>query len=274
MKSDSFFYKLFAKYPDSFLQLLGQPECAADYVFDSVEVKERFQVEIKNKAFRIDGIFRPRDPSSRLPTIVTEVQFQKDDLLHRRLFSEISLYLYLHPEVSDWKAAVIWPNRQLANSDTLPFQELFDSGRIQPIYLDELALDNLPLGAAIARLAIEPSREAEERFAQVVRSVRQEIDDSNLQEEIIKLIEEMAIERFPSLSKQEVAQMLGFAKLEDTRVYKEVFAEGKQDNARAVFEKLLQRGFSREEALDISGLDPQALTLDPEEEALNNSTNA
>ena len=112
MKSDSFFYKLFAKYPDSFLQLLGQSEHASDYIFDSVEVKERLQVEIKNKAFRIDGIFRPRDPNLGLPTIVTEVQFQKDELLYRRLLSEISLYLYLHPEVSDWKAAVIWPNRR------------------------------------------------------------------------------------------------------------------------------------------------------------------
>ncbi|WP_026101113.1 DUF2887 domain-containing protein [Synechococcus sp. PCC 7336] len=74
MKNDSAFYKLFAKYPASFFQLVGQPEVAADYLFDSVEVKERLQVEIKNKAYRIDGVFRPRQPESGKPTIFTEVQ--------------------------------------------------------------------------------------------------------------------------------------------------------------------------------------------------------
>ncbi|WP_017325752.1 hypothetical protein [Synechococcus sp. PCC 7336] len=72
--------------------------------------------------------------------------------------------------------------------------------------------------------------------------------------------------------------MLGFAKLEDTRVYKEVFAEGKlegrlegelkgeQKKAREVFEKLLQRGFSREKALEISGFTSQSMTPDLIEE--------
>ncbi|WP_227498633.1 Rpn family recombination-promoting nuclease/putative transposase [Synechococcus sp. PCC 7336] len=59
----------------------------------------------------------------------------------------------------------------------------------------------MSLGAAIARLSIEPIAQAGERFAQVVRSVRENIDDPTLQGEIIGLIEEMAIERFPSLSK-------------------------------------------------------------------------
>ena len=162
------------------------------------------------------------------------------------------------------------PNRQLATDDTLPMQEFFNSGRIQSIYLEELDPDDLPLGAAIARLAVEPPEKAGERFAQVLKLARQEIDDSTLRGEIIMLIEEMVIERFPYLSKLEVAKMLGFAKLEDTRAYKEIFAEGEQEGeqkkAREVFEKLLQKGFSREEALEISGLDPLSLTTDSVEE--------
>ena len=71
MKTDSIFFRLFAVYPASFFELLGLPaEEARAYRFDSVEVKQT--------AFRIDGVFLPLGEDSEHPVIFAEIQFQSD----------------------------------------------------------------------------------------------------------------------------------------------------------------------------------------------------
>jgi predicted transposase YdaD len=53
MHTDAIFYQIFLTFHTLLFELLGQPtENAAGYQFTSVEVKE--------KAFRFDGIFMPR----------------------------------------------------------------------------------------------------------------------------------------------------------------------------------------------------------------------
>ncbi|MDR7904993.1 DUF2887 domain-containing protein, partial [Thermosynechococcus sp. JY1334] len=54
MRRDSLFYQLFAQLPQTLFDLLGinPPQ---GYRFDSVELKQT--------AFRIDGVFLPPDPS-------------------------------------------------------------------------------------------------------------------------------------------------------------------------------------------------------------------
>ena len=52
MKTDSFFYRFFSEFPGAFFALIGEDERkAGSYKFGSVEVKEQ--------AFRFDGIFVP-----------------------------------------------------------------------------------------------------------------------------------------------------------------------------------------------------------------------
>ncbi|MDB9315895.1 DUF2887 domain-containing protein, partial [Spirulina sp. CS-785/01] len=52
METDSIFYRIFQQYPRSFFELLNRPASDADnYEFTSVEVKQL--------AFRLDGIFLP-----------------------------------------------------------------------------------------------------------------------------------------------------------------------------------------------------------------------
>ncbi len=52
MKTDKIFYTLFQIFPELLFQLLGQPtDFAQNYQFQSVEIKEL--------AFRLDGIFLP-----------------------------------------------------------------------------------------------------------------------------------------------------------------------------------------------------------------------
>nr|WP_232826271.1 Rpn family recombination-promoting nuclease/putative transposase [Cyanothece sp. BG0011] len=53
MKTDTIFYRLFQSFPSFFFELINHnPEDASNYDFSSVEVKQL--------AFRIDGVFLPK----------------------------------------------------------------------------------------------------------------------------------------------------------------------------------------------------------------------
>jgi predicted transposase/invertase (TIGR01784 family) len=80
MRRDTIFYQLFRQSPTLLFDLISQPpEDAELYTFDSVEVKET--------SFRMDGVFVPPNPSGTV--YFSEVQFQLDELLYERMFSEI-----------------------------------------------------------------------------------------------------------------------------------------------------------------------------------------
>jgi predicted transposase/invertase (TIGR01784 family) len=84
MRRDTIFYQLFRQYPALLFELLSEPpDRANEYIFDSIEVKET--------AFRIDGVFMPPDSSGIV--YLCEVQFQLDELLYERVLSEISMAL-------------------------------------------------------------------------------------------------------------------------------------------------------------------------------------
>lgn len=82
MKTDSIFYRLFQEFPSIFFELINNPpETANSYQFSSVEIKQT--------AFRIDGVFLPIQEDN--PIYFVEVQFQSDTELYSRLLSEIFL---------------------------------------------------------------------------------------------------------------------------------------------------------------------------------------
>ena len=65
MKTDSIFYRLFQSYPAGFFELLNLPSITAEsYDFTSIEVKQL--------AFRLDGLFLPK--SEEQPFYLLEVQ--------------------------------------------------------------------------------------------------------------------------------------------------------------------------------------------------------
>jgi predicted transposase/invertase (TIGR01784 family) len=84
--------------------LLGQPATpAAHYHFESVELKQT--------AFRLDGVFRPPPEQPDWPLYFIEVQFQRQADFYPRLFAEIFLYLHQHQPVHPWRAVVLYPSR-------------------------------------------------------------------------------------------------------------------------------------------------------------------
>ncbi len=105
MKTDSIFYQLFA-FPSIFFDLIGRSTNETrGYQFRSVEIKQT--------AFRINGVFLPSESSPDKTVYFCEVQFQKDEFLYHRVFAELFLFLDQNPSTYDWYAVIIYPKRSL-----------------------------------------------------------------------------------------------------------------------------------------------------------------
>ena len=129
MKTDSIFYRLFQTFPESFFDLLNlPPETVNHYQFSSLEVKQL--------AFRLDGVFLPDNLND--PIYFVEVQFQKDERFYSRFFSEIFLYFHQSERNNNWQGVIIYPHREIENSPKSRYQEFFESGRVNCYYLNQL----------------------------------------------------------------------------------------------------------------------------------------
>jgi predicted transposase/invertase (TIGR01784 family) len=211
MRRDTIFYQLFRQSPTLLFDLIPDPPIDIQgYTFDSVEVKET--------AFRIDGVFTPPTPSGIV--YFCEVQFQPDKLLYERMMSETSIYTYRHrEEFSDWEAVVIYPSRSVEQSRLQVVRELLTSGRITRVYLDELgAVERLPTGLGLMVLTTLEGDEAKAEARRLVEQAQNSRD-------IINLVSTIVLYKFNTLSRDEVDAMLGI-ELQQTRVYQEAKAEG------------------------------------------------
>jgi predicted transposase/invertase (TIGR01784 family) len=214
MRRDSIFYQLFRQSPTLLFDLISQPPEDADrYVFESIEVKEI--------AFRMDGVFLPPAPTGIV--YFAEAQFQKDEMFYERMISEISIYTYRNRDrFSDWRAVVIYPSRSVEQSRLEMVREVLNSGRIQRIYLDELGeIEGLPIGLGLMVLTTIEGDEA-------TSQARSLIERSQGNRAIIDLISTIIVYKFSNLSRDEVDAMLGI-ELEQTRVYQEAKEEGKAE---------------------------------------------
>ncbi len=220
MKTDSIFYRLFQEFPSIFFELIGNsPEIATGYQFSSVEVKQT--------AFRIDGVFLPETEES--PIYFVEVQFQPDSEIYSRLFSEIHLYLRQNQPENDWFAVVIYPYSNIDTAKTQHYRESFANGRVTRIYLDELGeIASLPIGIATIRLVIENEDKAIQKARELITRTSQEINSVQKQQKLLQLIETILVYKFPSMDIQEIQEMFGLSDLKQTRVYQQAFAEGEQ----------------------------------------------
>ena len=231
MKTDSLFYRLFQSAPTLFFELIGQfPVQAERYIFRSVELKQT--------AFRIDGIFLPPPEATNPRVYFVEVQFQKDEQLYRRLFAEAFLFLKQNPEIKDWQAIAIYPDRSIVPTDTEPYRVLLDSSQVQQIYLDELGeRQEVSVGLGLVRLVVEPEATAVRLARELLAQSRKSAPAGLSRSAIIELIETIVVYKFPQLSRQEVETMLGLSDLKQTRVYQ----EAQEEAAQSLVQRILTR---------------------------------
>ncbi|MBD2163904.1 Rpn family recombination-promoting nuclease/putative transposase [Calothrix membranacea FACHB-236] len=221
VKTDSIFYRLFQELPAIFFELIGNPpEIANIYQFASVEIKQT--------AFRIDGVFLPTQ-DEQSPIYFVEVQFQPDADIYLRLISEIALYLRQNKPKNPWRGVVIYPSRDIDTGEKEHFLELFQSQRISLIYLDELGESaSLPIGIATIKLVIEGEDTAINTARELINRTQQAVNLQLPQKQLLELIETILVYKFPQMSREEIEAMFGLSDLKQTRVYQEAEQEGKQ----------------------------------------------
>ncbi len=245
MKRDTIYYQLFKRFPSLLFELVEHPPTERQrYRFQSVEVKET--------AFRIDGVFLPPEDASPKIIFFAEVQFQKDEALYHRFFTESLLYLYRNQtSYDDWYGIIIFPSRNLEPSDTNTHRALLASDQIQRIYLDELGnSDSQSVGVSLMQLTISPEAEMARQARQLIDRVNQEEADTLTRREIIEVIATIAVYKFSNLSREEVEAMLGL-NLEETRVYQEAELQGRLKAKLEAVPRLLDAGLSIEKIAEV-----------------------
>jgi predicted transposase/invertase (TIGR01784 family) len=231
MRRDTIFYQLFLQSPTLLFDLIpARPKNADEYVFDSIEVKET--------SFRIDGVFIPPDRFGII--YFCEVQFQLDELLYERILSEISIYAYRHRDLFfDWQAVVIYPSRSVEQSRLELVREFLSSGRIMPIYLNELGTSTeLPIGLGLMVLTTlegDAAKTEARRLIALAQGSRA----------IIEIVSTIIVYKFTNLTRDEVDAMLEIT-LQQTRVYQDAKAEGEligeaKGEARMIMRQLNRR---------------------------------
>jgi len=219
MRRDTIFYKLFKQFPLLLFELVDEPPPEAEnYQFESVEVKET--------AFRIDGVFLPPANAVSKTVFFAEVQFQKDDELYHRFFSELFLFLYRHSiRYDDWFGVLIFGSRSLEPSNSIIHRALLESCQVRRVYLDELGdLRQQPLGLGLMLLTnVTSETEAVEGARFLLEQARQQSEQA-----IIDLVTTIIVYKFSTLSREEIEEMLGL-NLEEPRAILEAKEEGREE---------------------------------------------
>ncbi|MEC4816178.1 MAG: Rpn family recombination-promoting nuclease/putative transposase [Scytonema sp. PMC 1069.18] len=175
MKTDSIFYRLFKTFPEAFFELINS-EATEKTTYDFASV------ELKQTAFRIDGVFLPVPIERKKPIYFVEVQFQKDPELYARLFSELFLYLRLYAPTKAWRAVVIFARRSMEPTEIEPYQVLVESYQVTRLYLNELGdISEQSLGVGIIKLIVETKKRTPGAARNLIDKTYSEVTDTSLQ---------------------------------------------------------------------------------------------
>ena len=221
MKTDTMFYRLFKRQPKLALELLGLDYAGDSYCFSSEEIKQT--------AFRIDGLFKPVTDDPDQPIIFVEVQYQVDKDFYGRLFSEITLYLYQNKPNRDWLVLVIYPHRGIEKNTSVEFLSFLNSPQLHRIYLEDYQnrtdlspiLEFIRLIASDKQQTISQAKELADRLDKI------DLDG-------LDFIETILVYKLPHLSREEIRKMLSLyeVELKQTRFYQEVSAEGREEGEK------------------------------------------
>ncbi|KHG42610.1 MULTISPECIES: Rpn family recombination-promoting nuclease/putative transposase [Aphanizomenon] len=235
MHTDTIFYQIFLTFHTLLFEILGEPtENATDYKFTSVEVKE--------KAFRFDGIFMA--DSLEKPIYFVEVQFQPKPDFYWELIAEINIYLNQFKPVQDWQAVALFAKRSLDVGELTAYQqELINSGRIKRIYLDELPPGSIGMG--LIELIVSQEAQAPELVKTLMARTKTEVENDREKQGIIELLETVLLSKFSQLSRQEIEAMFLVSDIKQTRVYQEAKQEGRQDGEMILLIRQLSKRFGK-----------------------------
>ncbi len=266
MKTDHLFYRLFHEYPELVFELTG----------GSVPTDTAYTLhaeEVKQTAFRLDGILVPPDTAPDAPMVFLEAQSQPDDGFYPRWFTSLFLFLYRQGRERDWRAVVIYPNRAAEKPPPRAFATLLDLPGVYRIYLEDIA--DCPAttpGLQLAQLIIAEPATAIAKTNALADCYRDRLDDPQIRQ-FFDFVVTILIYKFPNVTRERIKAMLHLpdVDLKQTVFYQEAFTEGRQEGHQEGRQEGRQEGQEegrqREAALVLRLLRRRFGTLNPQQEA-------
>ena len=217
MASDKLFYAIFQDHPDLILRwLAGLPADAAGYRFCAPVLKER--------EYRLDGLFLPPDDRVDLPAIVLEAQMAADAGFLRRLYAESARFVQQFNWERQWVVVAICPNRTMNFGPITPVREFVEQ-RLR--WIELLPSDGQepsePLTQVLS-LLVQP----EAKVRAISDSLRQQAPTNPAAGQVLPLIAAILLTRFNDRPISEICAMGGLT-LDDftsSRAYREIYREG------------------------------------------------
>ena len=177
MASDKLFYFLFHSNPDLILRWLEDlPVDAGGYSFSAPVLKER--------EYRLDGLFSPPPQRPDLPAVVLEAQMAPDPGFLLRLYAETGRFLQQQAWNGDWRVVVICPHRGLHFGALTPVQEFVER---RVLWVELQPRDGQPPITPLARvlsLLLEP----ESQVRRISDALHQQAFTDPVAAEVLQLI--------------------------------------------------------------------------------------
>lgn len=134
------------------------------------------------------------------------------------------------------------------------------SQQVKFVYLDELEETvNSSLGLGMVQLVVEDEATASQQARQLIQEAQQELEDVALRQKVLELIETILVYKFTSLSRQEIEAMFGLDELKQTRYFREVAQEAREEGKLETVPLLLELGLTVQEIAEKLNLDVEAV---------------
>jgi predicted transposase/invertase (TIGR01784 family) len=239
MKTDKWFYELFLSQPGMIAELMPGIDPGWEYIYSAPVVKE--------KEFRLDGVFQPVSNNPRIPMVFAEAQMQADVRFYGRYFCQLFTYLHQYEIPRAWQGLLILQNRDQKLGAELPYQYLLDR-RVTRLYLSDLKeMEALTPNLALLKLLVTEQDQIAKLGKGLLKGAETEVEF----ERRLSLIETILANKFPDLTKEVIMQILDLKKMDITRsrFYQEIRAEaidegrqeGRQEGEASLLIRLLKR---------------------------------
>lgn len=240
MLSDKLFFWLFQNSPDRILSLVdGLPPDAGGYSFSAPVLKQR--------EYRLDGLFLPPPGRPDLPALILEAQMAPDTGFLRRLYAETARLLQQQPTIATWRVVVITPSRHLVFGDPEPVAEFLER-RVHWVELQPKrwsptpAQPDVPLFQRLLTLLVRP----ETQIPAAVHALRRQVaslPDPGEGADLITLIPIILLTRFRDRPVEEIAAMAGITAddFSQSLAYQQIFGLGEAKGEAKVALRLLHR---------------------------------
>ena len=232
MKTDKWFYELFLSQPGMLAELMPGIEENWEFIYNAPVVKE--------KEFRLDGVFTPVSNNPMIPMVFAEAQMQSDAGFYGRYFSQLFVHINQYTVKQDWRGLLILRDRSQGLGWEVPYTELLER-RVTQLYLSDLR-DQQELTPNLMLLQLLVTEK--DKSAVIGRKLLQEADTTGEFQRRLSLIETILANKFPELTKEIIMNMLDLEIVDITqsRFYQEIIVEGLQEGeANLVIRQLRRR---------------------------------